>query len=59
MSTLQIDNPEKVTKKVVDSAGRVYVGKEYSGIEIEFVIGRLIEEDREGDSTLDEYPDES
>lgn len=44
MTEIRVDSPEKYFKKGVDDNGRLYLGKEFAGREVQVVIA-----DAEGD----------
>lgn len=49
MTTVTVDDPEKVITKEVDSAGRIYLGKHLTGRNVEVVVSLKDEQDDETD----------
>lgn len=48
-TSVTVDDPEIVTKKNVDSSGRLYVGREFANARIRLVVEVLDENPEEGD----------
>jgi hypothetical protein len=38
MTTVTIDDPDEVTKRVVNDSGNFYIGREYAGKTVEVVV---------------------
>ena len=44
MSKIEVEDPELVKRRTVDSGGRVYVGREYEGQEFRVILERIEDE---------------
>lgn len=44
MSSITVDDPDKVEKKRVNDSGQVYIGREYAGKVVELVVTEVEDE---------------
>lgn len=59
MAEITVSNPEMVRKRNVDEWGRIYLGQQYIGDEIEVVVTVVTDSDNEQDDSRTEASEEN